>query len=103
MQFPGGKDTQERIDTPEKSDPVLVNSREAKVGAVPATRTPPGRELNRPGFEKDEFGCGFDAKAGRICASTDEDLIRGQVWDGQENLEFKRQGARRAGKGPVGP
>jgi hypothetical protein len=42
---------------------MLVNSREAKVG-VPATPTPPGGELNKPGFEEDEFGGGFYAKAG---------------------------------------
>jgi hypothetical protein len=62
VQFPGGKDTQERVDASEKTDPMLVNSREAKVG-VPATPISPGRELNRPGFEKNEFGGGFYAEA----------------------------------------
>ena len=64
MQFPGGKDAQERVDTSEKSDTVLVNGREAKVGRVPAARTPPGRELNRPGFEENVFGSGFYAETG---------------------------------------
>jgi hypothetical protein len=30
-------------------------------------------------------------------------LIRGEVWDRQEDLELKRQRARHVGKGPVGP
>ena len=64
MQFPGGKDTQERVDAPEKPDPMLIDGREAKVGGIPATPAPAGRELTGPGFEEDEFGGGFYAEAG---------------------------------------
>jgi hypothetical protein len=63
VQFPGGEYTQERVDAPEKPDPVLIDGREAKVG-VRATRAPAGRELNGPGFEEDEVGGGFYAEAG---------------------------------------
>jgi hypothetical protein len=30
-------------------------------------------------------------------------LIRGEVWDRQENLELKRQRVRHVGKGPIRP
>jgi hypothetical protein len=30
-------------------------------------------------------------------------LIRGEVWDRQENLQLKRQGVRHIGKGPIRP
>jgi len=43
---------------------MLIDSREAKVGHVPAALIPPGRELNRPGFEENKFGGGFYAKTG---------------------------------------
>lgn len=102
VQLPCGQNAQECIDAPEKSDTMLVNSRETKVG-VTAAPFPPGRELNGPGFEKDELRGRFYAKAGRIRAPTNEDLIRGQIWDRQEHLELERQEARGVGKGTIRP
>jgi len=100
VQLPCGEDAQEGVDTPEEPDAVLVNGREAKVG-VSAAPSPPGRELNGPGFEEDELRYGIYAEAGGIRALTDEDLIRGEIGDRQKDLELKRQGTRRARKGAI--
>jgi hypothetical protein len=97
VQLPCGENAQERVDAPEEPDAVLVNGREAKVG-VSAAPSPPGRELNGPGFEEDKLRYGIYAEAGGIRALTDEDLIPGEIGDRQEDLELERQGARRAGK-----
>jgi hypothetical protein len=101
VQLPCGQNAQECVDAPEKSDAMLVNSRETKVG-VAAAPFPPGRELNGPWFEKNGLRCGFYAKAGWIRAPTNEDLIGGQIWDRQEHLELERQEARGVGKGTIG-
>ena len=49
------------------------------------------------------MGSGFNAKTRRICASTNENLIGGEVWDRQENLKLERQGARGTGEGAIRP
>lgn len=46
---------------------------------------------------------GFYAKTRRICASTNENLIGGEVWDRQEDLKLERQGARGTGEGTIRP
>jgi hypothetical protein len=68
---------------------MLVNSRKGEVGITAAPRLPGGK-LNGPGLEQDVLGGGIYAKAGRVCAPTNEDLVGGEIWDRQEGLELKR-------------
>jgi hypothetical protein len=68
---------------------VLVHGREAKVG-VSGGPIAPRREPDGPGFEEDKLGSWIYAEARGICAPTNEDLVRREIWDGQENLEFIR-------------
>jgi hypothetical protein len=88
VQFPCRKDAQERIDASKEPDAVLVHGRETKVG-VSGGSIAPRREPDGPGFEENKMGSGIYAEARGICAPTNEDLIRREIWDGQENLEFE--------------
>jgi hypothetical protein len=89
VQLPCRENAQECIKTPEQPDAMLVNSRKGKVGITAAPMLP-GQKLNGPRLEQNVLWGGIYSKAGRVRAPTNENLICGEIWDRQENLEFKR-------------
>ena len=46
-------------------------------------------KVEEPGLEYDVLWGGVDAETRSLGCEVDEDLVGGQLWDGEEDLEFK--------------
>ena len=59
------------------------------------------RKVEEPGLEYDVLWGGVNAKTRSAGCEVDEDLVGGQLWDGEEDLEFKRRGWCRGREGAI--